>query len=275
MIRAVRLRELFGAERPVIGSIALLPLPGSPRFGGELEPVVEAALEDASALESGGVDGLSVENIGDAPYFKTEAPPETVASIGRVLAELRRQTDLPLGVNVLRNCARASLGLAQAFGGGFIRVNVLTEAAMTDQGLIEGVAAELMRARRLLGADRIAVFADVHVKHAAPLLPRPIRESAMDMVERGGADVLVISGSRTGAPADVADVEAVRGLGADVVLGSGVTGSNASTMLRAADGAIVATAFRPDGDLSKRADRALVEAFMDVVRTVRASGAHP
>ena len=269
MIRAVRLRELLGAERPVIGSIALLPLPGSPRFGGELEPVVEAALEDASALESGGVDGLSVENIGDAPYFTTEAPPETVASIGRVLAELRRQTDLPLGVNVLRNCARASLGLAQAFGGGFIRVNVLTEAAMTDQGLIEGVAAELMRARRLLGADRIAVFADVHVKHAVPLVGRPIRESALDLIERGLADAVVVSGSRTGQAPKKEDLEAVRGLG-EVVIGSGLTAQNVGDLFPRADGAIVATTFREGGNLARRVDPARVKEFMEEVRRIRA-----
>jgi membrane complex biogenesis BtpA family protein len=269
----MRLADLFPTAKPIIAPIQLLPLPGSPRFGGSVDGIVEAALEDLEALEAGGADGYIIENLGDAPFFKTEVPPETVASMGRVAADIRRSTAKPLGVNALRSAGRASLAVAHAFGGSFIRVNVLTEAYVTDQGVIEGVAADLLRARRLMGAEHVAVFADVHVKHAAPLLPRPIRASALDMVERGGADVLVISGPRTGAAADVADVEAVRGLGADVVLGSGVTASNASTMLGVADGAIVATAFRPDGDLSKRADPALVQAFMDVVRGVRGDAA--
>jgi predicted TIM-barrel enzyme len=115
----------------------------------------------------------------------------------------------------------------------------------------------------------VAIFADVHVKHASPLLARPIGESALDMVERGGADVLVVSGTRTGSAADLADVRDVRGLGADVVLGSGVDPSNAEAMLTVADGAIVASAFRPGGDLSKRVDRAMVERFMAVVDGVR------
>jgi len=265
------LADLFDTPKPVVAPIQLLPLPGSPRFGGSVEAAVDAALTDLEALDAGGVDGFVLENLGDAPFLKADVPPETVASMGRVAAEVRRSTSKPFGVNVLRNAGRAALAVAHAFGGSFVRVNVLTEAFVTDQGIVEGVAAELLRARRMLGAESVAIFADVHVKHAAPLLPRPIRESAMDMVERGGADVLVISGPRTGAAADVADVAAVRGLGADVVLGSGVTATNAPAMLRAADGAIVATAFRPDGDLSKRADRALVEAFMDVVRTIRAA----
>jgi uncharacterized protein len=268
----MRLAELFPAPKPIIAPIQLLPLPGSPRFGGSLEAVVDAALSDLEALESGGVDGYILENLGDAPFLKDQVPPETVASMGRVAAEVRRRTDRPCGVNVLRNAGRAALSVAQAFGGAFIRVNVLTEAYVTDQGLIEGIAADLLRARAALGATRVAIFADVHVKHAAPLLPRSIRDSALDMVERGGADVLVVSGSRTGAAADVADVEAVAGLGADVVLGSGVRASNAASMLEVAGGAIVATAFRPDGDLSKPVDSALVDGFMEVVRELRGAG---
>src|SRR5438034_9559290 len=198
MIRAVRLGDVFSVSTPIIGSVALLPLPGSPRFDGKLDRVIRTALEDAAALEAGGVDGLSIENMGDAPFFKSEAPPETVASMGRVLSELRRTTERPIGVNILRNCARQSLAVAQAFGGDFIRVNVLTEAFVTDQGIVEGAAADLMRARRLMGAEDIAVFADVHVKHAAPLLPRPIGESARDLVERGMADILVVSVLSTG-----------------------------------------------------------------------------
>jgi predicted TIM-barrel enzyme len=116
----------------------------------------------------------------------------------------------------------------------------------------------------------VAIFADVHVKHAASLLTRPIRDSALDMVERGGADVLVISGPRTGAAADLGDLREVAGLGADIVLGSGVTRDNAREMLGSADGAIVASAFRPGGDLSKRVEQPAVERFMAVVRELRA-----
>jgi membrane complex biogenesis BtpA family protein len=269
----MRLSDLFAQPKPIIAAVHLLPLPGSPGYGGSMEEVVDAAARDATALVAGGVDGLIVENLGDAPYFKTDVPPETVAAMSRVAAELAGTSagELPFGVNVLRNDGRAALAIAHAFGGRFIRVNVLTEASVTDQGLIEGAAADLLRARRLIGAERVAIFADVHVKHAAPLLGRPIRESAEDMVERGGADVLVISGPRTGSAADLADVAAVSGLGADVVIGSGVSTESVPEALRAADGAIVATAFRPGGDPSKGVDSELVEGFVDAVRAVRSS----
>jgi membrane complex biogenesis BtpA family protein len=260
----MELKDLFPVDRPIIAPVALLPLPGSPRYHGRFDTVVETALEDAKVLVSCGVDGLTLENLGDAPYFKTDAPPETVAAMTRVLWEIRQNSLLPIGVNVLRNCARASLAVASAAEGTFIRVNVLTEAFVTDQGIIEGVGAELMRARKLMAAEGIAVFADVHVKHASPLLQRPIRESALDMVERGLADVLVVSGSRTGQPPTVEDLRSVRDVG-PVVIGSGLTAENVEELLPAADGAIVATAFRVEGDVRNRVDPARTERIMSIV----------
>lgn len=268
MIRSMRVADLFPVDRPIIGGIPLLPLPGSPRYDGKLERVVEIAIEDAAALESGGVDGLCIENMGDAPFFKDEAPPETVASMGRVIGEVRRRTSLPLGINVLRNCARQALALAAAFGGDFIRVNVLSEAFVTDQGIIQSPAADLMRARRLIGAEQIAVFADVHVKHGAPLLPRSIRESAQDLVERALADVLIVSGPRTGQPPSPEDLTAVRGV-ADVVIGSGLTPDTAEALLGGADGAIVGTWFRQDSDLRNRVDQERVRALMAAAERAR------
>ena len=262
------LAALFGMPKPIIGSIALPALPGSPGWEGDWGAVIHRVLEDARTLESAGMDGLSIENMGDAPFFKSRVPPETVASMGRVLSELRSQSALPLGVNVLRNAGRAALALAQAFDAQFVRVNVLTEAVVADQGLIEGIAPDLMRARRLLGADGIAVFADVHVKHAAPLVARPIRESALDAVERGMADVLVVSGARTGSPPSVEDLEAV-GEVADVLIGSGLTVDNAPELLGVADGAIVATSLRKAGDLRNPVDAGLAGALTEAVRAIR------
>lgn len=262
--------DIFSVRFPIIAPIVLEPLPGSPLYRGDMDSVVERALADARTLTACGVDGLSFENMGDAPFYKDEAPPETIASFGRVVAEVRAITSLPLGVNVLRNCARASLGIAYAFGASFIRVNVLTETYATDQGIIEGPATELMRVRRLMGAERIAVFADVHVKHASPLLDRPIEESALDLVERGLADVLVVSGSRTGSAASVDDIRAVAAV-KSTVIGSGLTPENAPALLGACHGAIVASVFRRDGNVYNPIERSRVERFMDVVRSMRSA----
>ena len=56
------LEQTFGAPKYVIGVVHLLPLPGSPRWKGQMSRVLKRAVADARALESGGVDGLIVEN---------------------------------------------------------------------------------------------------------------------------------------------------------------------------------------------------------------------
>lgn len=260
--------ELFGARWPIIAPLALLPLPGSPRYSGRMSPVIERALDDLAALVAGGVDGISFENMGDAPFFTSEAPPETVAAFAAVISEIRRASSLPFGVNVLRNCSRASLALAHAFGGSFIRVNVLTEAYVTDQGIIEGSATELMRVRRLIGATDVAVFADIQVKHAAPLLARPIEEAALDAVERGLADALIVTGSRTGSAASADDLKRVSRIG-PTLIGSGLNPDNAPELLPQAHGAIVASCLRYEGHVENPVDRARVAHFMGVVRRLR------
>ena len=135
---------------------------------------------DAQALVGGGCDALIVENFGDTPFFKTQVPPETVATLALALATVRHSTpSVPVGINVLRNDARAALGLCAAAGGRFLRVNVHTGAAVTDQGVIEGEAASTLRERARL-CPGAALLADVHVKHASPLGRESIGQAAQD-----------------------------------------------------------------------------------------------
>jgi len=154
------LGELFGVSKAVIGMVHLLPLPGSPRWGGSMEAVIERALEDAHALAAGGMDALLVENHGDVPFSRERVDAGTVAAMARVVAELRRGVRLPVGVNVLKNDAQSALAVATATGACFIRVNVYSGAVVADQGIIQSEAATVLRYRRLLAAD-VKIFADV------------------------------------------------------------------------------------------------------------------
>jgi membrane complex biogenesis BtpA family protein len=188
---------------------------------------------------------------------------------------------LPVGVNVLRNDARAALGIAAATGAAFIRVNVHTGAMLTDQGLIEGRAAETLRERARL-APGVAIVADVHVKHAVPLGGERLVDAAEDAWKRGLADALVLSGRATGSapdPSVLRELRAALGARVPLLLGSGVTAENAHTLLAAADGAIVGTSLKARGEVHAPMDgvhapmdgvhapvdgvrvRALVEAF--------------
>ncbi|MGB5432477.1 MAG: BtpA/SgcQ family protein, partial [Acidimicrobiia bacterium] len=79
-------RQLFTSPKPIIGVIHLPALPGYPDSPG-LDAVLDKAVNDLSALERGGVDGVLVENFADRP-FRLKARPETVAAMTRVVREL-------------------------------------------------------------------------------------------------------------------------------------------------------------------------------------------
>src|SRR3954470_1156008 len=166
----------------LIGLVHLQPLPGSPRWGGDLEDAIRLAVNDARAYERGGADALFIENFGDVPFTKTNVGPETVAAMAAAGRAIRAAVKLPIGFNVLRNDARAALALCAACNGSFIRVNVHTGAMLTDQGLIEGNAHDTLRYRRQV-CPRAQIFADVHVKHAVPLGDCTIEDSARDTLE--------------------------------------------------------------------------------------------
>jgi membrane complex biogenesis BtpA family protein len=255
-------------ERTIIGMVHLPPLPGSPRWDGAMARVVAFALADAHALVDGGVDAVLVENFGDAPFTPGRVEPATVAAMSVVAAEVRRA--LPrtmLGVNVLKNDARAALAVAAAVGAEIIRVNVHAGAVLADQGIVQSDAYGTLRDRRLLGVD-VAIFADVGGKHAVPLGPVDIDQTARDLVHRGLADALVVSGPATGQATPLGDVKRVRGAVADIpiLVGSGVTAETAAELLSVADGVIVGTSVKRNGDVRLPVERARVEKLVAAAR---------
>ena len=254
------------ARRPaLVGVVHLHATPGSPGYAGSLDRLLEAATRDARALAEGGCDGVIVENFGDVPFHAGAVPPECVAAMAIALREVRGVVDLPVGVNVLRNDARAALGLCASAGAAFLRVNVHAGAAVTDQGVIEGRAAETLRERARLGLE-VPLLADVHVKHATPLGDTPLTAAARETAGRALADAILITGAATGAPPDGETVSAVREAvgGVPVLVASGVTLDNADSLLAAADGAIVGTATKEGGDVAAPVD-------VDRVRALRAA----
>jgi hypothetical protein len=259
--------DRFG-DHPIFGMVHLQPLPGAPLFGGSMDRVVDAALADARAICDGGATGLVVENFGDRPFMRGRAGAETVAAMTRVIAEIARAVHLPFGVNVLRNDASSALAIAAATGAAFIRVNVHTGVMFTDQGVIEGEAAETLRLRAAL-APHVLIFADHLVKHATPPPGAEPVQSAKDLRLRGLADVVIVSGSETGAAADPERLALLRdAIDAPLLIGSGLTAANAESYADA-DGAIAGTSIKRDGDVDSPVDVQRVE---ELVKAFRSSG---
>ena len=254
----------------IVGVVHLSPLPGSARGGvaDDLLSVLDAARRDAAAYAAGGVDALIVENFGDVPFARGAVGSYTVAAMTLATAAIRAETGLPIGVNVLRNDVLAAVAIATAAGGSFIRANVYAGAAVTDQGVIEGCAEAVQLLIRRLGAN-VAVWADIDVKHAAPLAHRPLGELASDAVERGLAGAVIVSGRGTGQPVEPEDLREVRAALArtPVYVGSGATAELIPDLLRDADGVIVGTAAKIDGQVQNPVDPARVRALVGAARS--------
>lgn len=264
-------RALF--QRPaLVGVVHLLPTPGAPLYGGDFAALLAHATADARALAEHGCDALIVENFGDTPFFPDRVPPETVASLALALQAVRTVArGKPVGVNVLRNDARSALGIAAVTGAEFVRVNVHSGAAVTDQGVVAGRAHETLRERARL-APAVRIFADVEVKHATPLLQQPLADGVHDLVLRALADGVIVSGPATGRPPDAERVRiaAAAAGSVPVLIGSGCTPENARAFLAHATGAIVGTWLKHGGRVENAVDpervRALRRAFDEAVR---------
>ena len=272
----MNLQQIFKTPNPIIGVVHLLPLPTSPRWGGSLKAVIDRAEQEVTALASGGVDGVIVENFFDAPFTKNQVDPAVVSAMTLIIQRLMNLVTLPMGINVLRNDAQSAIAIATCVSAQFIRVNVLTGVMATDQGLIEGQAHHLLRYRRELGSD-VKILADVLVKHARPLGSPNLTTAVQETIQRGLADGVILSGWATGSPPTLEDLELASAAanGTPVFIGSGANWENISTLMQAADGVIVSSSLKRRGRIEQPIDPIRVSQFVEAARRTVAAKTEP
>ena len=252
----------------MLASVIHLPaLPGSPRSELSAIECARSAAADARALAGAGYDAIIVENFGDVPFFAGRVPAVTVAAMTACALAVREAAPgALLGINVLRNDAESALSIAACTGARFVRVNVLTGARVTDQGVIQGDAAAVLRLRRALGAEAVEIWADVDVKHSSALgAPRPITQEVEDTTKRAMAAAVLVTGEGTGKGVDVDKLAAVkRAAGATPVLvASGATIASLPALARHASGVIVGSALRAGGLPGHAVDATLAAGFAE------------
>lgn len=264
----MKFREIFVRPKPLIACIHLLPLPGAPGYIGNICEVYDTALAEVEIFKRHGVDGLIVENFRDKPFFPGRLPPETVAALAAITREVVRAADMPVGVNALRNDAEAAVAIATAAAAHFIRVNVHMGAVVSEQGIIQGNSHATLRLRAALRSD-VLVFADVGVKHAAPLASRGLAAEARDLAERGLADAIIVSGELTGAETRPEDVDIVRAnTDLPILIGSGATPANLHRVYAKVDGMIVGSYFKQQGKGEGLVDEERVRGFAETLATL-------
>jgi len=254
--------NLFGARKPLIGVLHLLPLPGAPLYDGAMQKVYDQALAELEIFTRHGLDSVIVENFRDMPYFPGRVPAETVAAMAAISREIVRAAGMPVGVNVLRSDGEAAIAIAAACGAHYVRINVHMGAVVADQGIVQGSSQFSVRLRSTLKSSAL-IFADVGVKHAAPLAGRSLDIETRDVAERGLADAVIVSGDRTGVETNLADVDVVRAATAlPVLIGSGATPENIERVLPTVHGLIVGSYFKKDGAGHNAVEEARVERFV-------------
>ncbi len=273
-LRLKSLRDMFGVDKPVIGMVHLPPLPGSPNYDGKgLEPIVEWALRDVETYQQGGVDGLIVENMWDHPYFVGEdVPPDEMTAQAVAAREVVKAARVPTGINVIHNGGRVTLSIAVASGATFVRICILTGARLWDTGELDhGCAARLLRHRKQLQAEHIKIFADVDKKHSLPF-PGLDLETHIEWTNFYLADALIVSGRMTGDAPPLEKVRRAKELsrGRPILMGSGTAPENIADFLRYADGAIVGTSIKVDGQGENPVDPKRLEAYLAAVDGARA-----
>ncbi len=249
------------------------PMPGAPGYTGYgVEKVVEHAVSDARALVAGGVDGIIVENMWDIPFRAGDGvAPESIAAHAVVARAVRDAVDVPVGINVVHNGGVALLAIAIAAGASFIRVCMFTGAGVWDAGQWdEGCAAELMRRRKELHAEHVKIFADVDKKHSVRF-PGIDLATHIEWTKFFGADALIVSGRMTGEAPDLAKVAEAKDLAGDrpLIVGSGATEANVADLMVHADGVIVGSSVKVDGEVSNPVDTERVRRFVVAAGTTR------
>jgi hypothetical protein len=263
--------SLVGEPRALIGVVHVQALPGTAASTLDVPAIASIAVSEARLYRDAGFNALMIENTHDRPYLKVGVGPEIVAAMTVVAAEVRRATDLPLGVQVLAGANTSAVAIALSVGAAFVRAEGFVFAHVADEGLIEASAGPLLRYRRAVSGDHVRVFADIKKKHSAHALTADV-----DITETAKAaefflvDGVIVSGVATGQPADAGQVEAVaRSVSVPTLVGSGVTAQNIARYA-GADAFIVGSSIKEEGLWSNPIDKGraaeLVRAFRALPR---------
>ena len=265
-----RFRKVFGAGKPVIGMVHLGALPGAPLHDGAggVEKIIVDARADLMALQAAGFDAVMFGNENDRPYeFRVDMG--STATMACVIGRLRPEITVPFGVNVLWD-PMATVALAAATGAGFVR-EIFTGTYASDMGVWNPDAGAAMRYRDRLGAKDVAMLYNVSAEFADSLDRRPLPDRARSAVFSSIPDAVLVSGQITGEAAALSDLEAVKKVLPDtpVLANTGVKHATVADVLRVADGCIVGSALRVDGNTWNAVDPERARDFMDKARKAR------
>jgi membrane complex biogenesis BtpA family protein len=259
----------LGTPRCLVGMVHLAALPGTPGSTLRVSEIARRAVNEARALERAGFDAVMLENMHDLPYLRRRVGGEIVAAMTACALAVRAAVQLPIGVQILAGANRDAMSVAHACGGSFIRAEGFALASVADEGLFgDADAGALLRHRRMIGAERVLVAADVLKKHSSHAITADL-DAAEQARAYGfcGANALIVTGAATGQPVDFERLGQVKEASSvPVLVGSGATAQDARDLLEIADGVIVGSDLKRGGDWRNPVDAARAAAFVKAAR---------
>ena len=263
-------KRVFGAGKPVIGMVHLGALPGSPLYDRErgLAELVEAAAKDLAALQAAEFDAVMFGNENDRPY-EFEVDRASTATMAYVIGQLRSKIAVPFGVNLLWD-PMSSIALAAATGADFVR-EIFTGTYASDMGPWTPDAGKAMRYRDRLGRGDLALLYNVSAEFAYSLDRRPLPDRARSAVFSSIPDAVLVSGQITGEAVAISDLEAVKAVlpGTPVLANTGVKHETVADVLKVADGCIVGSSLKVDGNTWNAVEPERAAEFMRLARAAR------
>jgi membrane complex biogenesis BtpA family protein len=255
---------VFTSNKPIIAVVHAGALPGTPAGGASLRELEKVVRTESVQYRDGGVHGIILENMHDVPYLRGGVGPEITAAMTVLAQAMKDASGLPCGIQILAGANHEALAVSHAAGLEFIRAEGFAFAHVADEGIIQSSAAALLRFRRQIGADRVQVWADVKKKHSSHAITADVSigETA-HAVEFMRADGVIVTGVSTGVQPAEEDIKEVRHhCKLPLYLGSGITAENLAGYYGLADGFIVGSTFKHDGQWNKPVDPRRVEHFM-------------
>lgn len=264
-------RLVCGLHKPVIAMVHVDALPGTPKYNGCIAQIIDKAVEEAMCYEECGVDAIALENMHDIPYLNQHVGPEITAAMSVVAREVKKNTYIPCGLQILAGANKEALSVALAADLQFIRAEGFVFGHLADEGYIDSCAAELLRFRKMIGAEHIQIFTDIKKKHSSHAI-----SSDVDICETAHAaefflsDGLIVTGVATGSQADALEISQVKeSVSLPVLVGSGVTAENVEAYLKSSDAMIVGSYFKKDGFWVNEVEPLRVQKFMEAVKRYR------
>jgi membrane complex biogenesis BtpA family protein len=259
-------RSIINKSNALIGMVHLQALPGTPKSSKTPQQIVDIAVDEATKLVQYGFDSVLIENMHDAPYLLREVGPEIVATMTVAAQAVVDAVDVPVGIQILAGANQGALAVAHATGAHFIRAEGFAFASVADEGIMDVAdAGPLLRERRRIDADDIAILADIQKKHSSHAITADL---SIGDYARGadfmGADGVIVTGNHTGHAVDIAHLREVRGAtDLPILVGSGVTPENINEIFKYADAAIVGSSIKKDGNWSQTLDSSRCQALLN------------